>query len=566
MLRLVLLALATWVAGDIGFATFRPEYGAAMIWPLTGVALVWAGTGSRRTWPLDAAVFTVVNTGALLAADATWGQAVMGGLQALVQVAVYLALLRRLAPHLWSAGGDRPLVRLADLGAFTLAVAVGALAAALVRAAGLGLIPVPHPSETGLAWVRNFCGMFTIGTVALMAAPLLRAGRGVAGLRAEAREWWGHWPARTPEAVLVSLVSLGGYVAVFAIDSPLPVSFLLMLPVLWAGLRMSPVVAATLALVLGVLALVLTLEDHGIFAAVADPLLGALLAQAFVVATLGFAVAIALVSGERLRATAQALRVEARAEERAVGLARFAGVVAHDLSTPLTVVGGWADALADAFADGDVDGATGSLMSARIQDASAQMRAFVDDLLAYTVARDRPLTLRPVDLSALAEDVARLRRASAREPEITVQPGLRAQGDEVLLRQLLDNLVGNAVKYVPAERRPRVHVEGRQVGSDVEVAVVDNGIGVPPQERERIFESFVRATGSEAFSGTGLGLDICRQVVERHGGSLRVEDGPGGQGSRFVLALPAAEEPQTQTQPQTQPESLAVRTTQEPPV
>lgn len=665
MLRLALFAIATWVAGDIGFATFRPEFGTAMIWPVTGVALVWAATGNRRTWPVDAVVLVVVSVVALRLADATWGQGLMGGLQTVLQAAVYLVVMRRLAPEVWSGGGRRPMVRLADLGAFALAVAVGALAATGLRALGLGLIPTPELTDSALVWVRNFCGMFTIGTLALLVGPLLGDSR--SRLRAAAHEWWGRWPARGPELVVVSLVSLALYAAVFWQREPLPVSFVLLLPTLWAGLRMSPVVAAGLSLALGLVALVLTLDSRGLFADVEDPRIGALLAQAFVVSTLTFSTAVALVSSERLRASAQAQRSEresaaraatlsavleqiregimvvradgvmtlqnpalgmlpgaeadqeppvdgelrvppvydlqgelipperqplARAmagevvadehvvvrdadggdrtlevaasllpgdpedlgqvlvvlrdvthvREREDSLAAFAGVVAHDLNNPLTVVSGWADALADSFQHGDVDGATGTMITTRIQDATTHMRRFIDDLLSYTVARDRPMQSDDVDLSALAEEVAQLRRGTARFPRIDVQPGLWVRGDVVLLRQLLDNLLGNAVKYVAADRVPTVSLTGRVAGESVEVWVTDNGVGVPPAQRERIFETFVRAHPAQ-FAGTGLGLGICRKVVERHGGTLHVEDAPGATGSRFVMTLPATDGP-----------------------
>ncbi len=219
-------------------------------------------------------------------------------------------------------------------------------------------------------------------------------------------------------------------------------------------------------------------------------------------------------------------------------LAAFAGVVAHDLSNPLSVVNGWAEALLDEFALGRVDGADGTAMVSRIQDAATQMQQFITDLLSYTVARDQALRLEPVDLSGLAESVASMRREASSRPRISVQPGLQVFADVALTRQLLDNLIGNAVKYVAPGTRPRIDVSAVDRGDFVCVMVCDNGIGVPPDRRRDIFENFQRAHVGD-YSGTGIGLAICQRIVERHGGTIEVEDNPFGHGSLFSFTLPS---------------------------
>lgn len=218
-------------------------------------------------------------------------------------------------------------------------------------------------------------------------------------------------------------------------------------------------------------------------------------------------------------------------------LVAFSGVVAHDLKNPLTVIQGWAEAIQEELADEQpVDREALVSMLDRVREASDQMRTFIDDLLDFTVARDRPLSISDVDLSAVAEEVAELRRASAPHPRITVQSGLCVSGDRPLIRQLLDNLIGNAVKYVAPGVRPQITVTGRDLGDEVEIAITDNGIGIPPESRERVFESFARAHVS-SYSGTGLGLAICSRVVTRHGGRIWV-DGEVEHGTRIRLTLP----------------------------
>lgn len=173
-----------------------------------------------------------------------------------------------------------------------------------------------------------------------------------------------------------------------------------------------------------------------------------------------------------------------------------------------------------------------------VQSASDQMTSFIVDLLGITVARDRPLDLEPLDLSALAGEVAQLRRAGEARARIAVQPGMAVTGDRFLVRQLLDNLIGNAVKYVAPDVRPAVTVTARVAGEELEVSITDNGVGIPAEARKRVFDSFVRAHEA-AYTGTGLGLAICARVVARHGGRIWVAEHEGP-GTRITFTLPTA--------------------------
>jgi signal transduction histidine kinase len=220
-------------------------------------------------------------------------------------------------------------------------------------------------------------------------------------------------------------------------------------------------------------------------------------------------------------------------------LASFAGVVAHDLFNPLTIVTGWTESLAEEFDAGSVPASVGVPMVARVHEAANHMRHVIGDLLAYTVARDQSLRPVDVDLTAEVRALALLRIDGPTAPLITVAPGLRVWADAGLVRQLFDNLLGNAVKYVDPQVRPHVEVRGHRDGDWLEVRVSDNGIGIPEDQRELVFERFHRAHDS-GYRGTGLGLAICRSIVDRHGGSIRAEAGPGGSGTTFVLTLPAS--------------------------
>jgi len=223
-------------------------------------------------------------------------------------------------------------------------------------------------------------------------------------------------------------------------------------------------------------------------------------------------------------------------------LASFAGVIAHDLFNPLTVVDGWAEALADEFQAGPVSPMVGSTIVARISDAAQHMRLFIGDLMSYTIARDQSLRYGPVDITATVRSLAELRSNKAEDPLVVVGSNLHAWADSGLVRQLLDNLIGNAIKYVAPGVRPMVEVTGHIDGDWLEVRVADNGIGIPEDEREAIFESLHRAHG-DRFGGTGLGLAICRRIVDRHGGTISVAPVGHGTGSVFTFRLPRVAQP-----------------------
>jgi signal transduction histidine kinase len=110
--------------------------------------------------------------------------------------------------------------------------------------------------------------------------------------------------------------------------------------------------------------------------------------------------------------------------------------------------------------------------------------------------------------------------------------------DELLARQLFGNLIGNAVKYVAPGVSPRVRIESRPRHDMLEIRVSDNGVGIPPSDRARVFDSFFRAGDTTTVAGSGLGLAICRRAVERHGGWIVAREGPGGTGTTIVFTLP----------------------------
>jgi signal transduction histidine kinase len=225
-------------------------------------------------------------------------------------------------------------------------------------------------------------------------------------------------------------------------------------------------------------------------------------------------------------------------------LISFAEVVAHDLINPLTSVDGWTMAAMESLEDAPDHPAVSETYTdlTRVARSSARMRGLIDGLLAYATAREAMVDPEPVDLAEVVADIA-LARADAAVasgtpvPRFTIGPLPSVLADPVLVRQVLDNLIGNAVKYTAPGVLPALRITAEEDETMVAVRIVDNGIGIPEGQHDAIFGNFHRAHVNDGYLGTGLGLTICKRIVERHGGTITADDDPGG-GSCFTFTLP----------------------------
>ncbi len=201
-------------------------------------------------------------------------------------------------------------------------------------------------------------------------------------------------------------------------------------------------------------------------------------------------------------------------------LDRFTAMVAHDLKSPLTAITAYTEVLTDLAAD---RGASEEKALAAISRAALRMTVMIDDLLAHARAGAEPLGLREVDLDGIVDDLAAELCAGRDEVVITRDALPAVPGHPTLLRQVMANLLGNAVKYVAPGVVPRVHVGASFEGGAVTVRVTDNGIGIPADAREKVFALFHRENGN--YQGTGIGLSTCRRIIDRHGGRIWVDPG-----------------------------------------
>jgi len=238
---------------------------------------------------------------------------------------------------------------------------------------------------------------------------------------------------------------------------------------------------------------------------------------------------------ERKRAEeALAQRAQELARSNA-DLAQFAYVASHDLKEPLRAVSGCVGLLKGVY-EGKLDERTGEYMT-HIVDGTARMETLIDGLLAFSRVGTQGGELQPVECAKALGTALQNLAASIEESGAVVTHGTlpAVNGDLPQLVSLFQNLIGNALKF-RQEAPPRIHVSAERNGMHWHFSVRDNGIGIAPQYFERIFGVFQRLHTRREYPGTGIGLAICKKIVERHGGRIWVESVPG-EGATFCFSL-----------------------------
>ena len=240
---------------------------------------------------------------------------------------------------------------------------------------------------------------------------------------------------------------------------------------------------------------------------------------------------------ERKRVEQEMLDFTIQLQQSNRELEDFAYVASHDLQEPLRKIQAFGDRLKVKYAETLVGDGIDYLD--RMQKAAGRMQALINDLLVFSRITTKAQPFAAVDLEEIAHEVVhdlevRIHQAGG-EVIVGALPAIDA--DALQMRQLLQNLVGNGLKFHRPDLPPRVEISGKVFNNTAEITVSDNGIGFDEKYADRIFTMFERLHGRAAYEGTGIGLAICRKIAHRHGGEIRANSVPGA-GAQFVVTLP----------------------------
>jgi len=244
--------------------------------------------------------------------------------------------------------------------------------------------------------------------------------------------------------------------------------------------------------------------------------------------------AAAAIERKRAQAALQLTAEEVKRSNR--DLEQFAYIASHDLQEPLRAVGGYVKLLQRRFPE-NMDAKALEYINGAAAGAD-RMERLISDLLAFSRVGTRGGAFSPADLDAILNEALHNLQTSLTTTQAKVTrealPTLAVDATQVM--QIFQNLIGNAIKF-RSERPPEIHVGAQKQPGRWVFSVRDNGIGIEPQYFERIFQIFQRLHTRKHYPGTGIGLAICKKMVERHDGAIWVESEPG-RGSTFFFSLP----------------------------
>ncbi|MDF1820363.1 MAG: MASE1 domain-containing protein [Alcanivoracaceae bacterium] len=530
-LAIGVLAGIYFLTGRAGLSLYITEVGATLVWPPTGISIAALLVFGLRLWPGIFAGALLTN---LAMGNPVTATAVAAGNTA--EAVTAYALLRMLNYHQHPFNGVRPV-----LAFFVLAAMIAPAVSATVGAASLtltGLAPqFMFPSLWRLWWAGDMMG-------ALLLTPLLVL---LANARQEVIPASGEWPQRLAESSvmlflgLMAVVLSHGDILAPAISSQL--TYLPIIPVLWAALRFSRITALSHSFAVAALAIALTIiavRDAGRDSA-NDALL---LLYIYLVVQNLVVLLVSTVVHERNRMEQALKQARQQAEAASAQKSQFLTNISHEIRTPLNgILGVTALMLPSASNDTQRD------QLRIIQSSADSLLSILNDVLDHARIEAGKLTIekRTFFLPRLLRDVVGLFESQAEAKGLRMVTSFQGDlpryvvQDDIRLRQILVNLISNAVKFT---RRGSVTLEASLVDSDqheprVQFVVRDTGIGIPGAAMSHVFEAFTQADSSTSrlFGGSGLGLTISKQLAERLGGSLELVS-LEGVGTEVGVTLP----------------------------
>jgi len=242
---------------------------------------------------------------------------------------------------------------------------------------------------------------------------------------------------------------------------------------------------------------------------------------------------------ERLRAEEEIQRYTKELERSNKELQQFAYVASHDLQEPLRMVGSFLQLLERRYSP-QLDSDAKDFINYAV-DGAKRMQNLINDLLEYSRVGTRGKPFIKTNLNDVVAQAKNNLRIAIKENNANIKcdklPTIFGDGSQLV--QVFQNLIGNAIKF-HGEKSPEINISSIRKNGNCEILVKDNGIGIDPQYKDRIFLIFQRLHNREDYPGTGIGLAICKRIIERHGGAIWVES-QIGEGSTFHVSVPAKE-------------------------
>ena len=517
------LLIVYFAAAEFGlsfFALIHPS--ASAVWLPTGIAMAALLLGGFRLLP---AVFA----GAFLANVTTAGTvasslavAAGNGLEAVLAV----TLIERFAGGKHAFETPAGILKFMVLGAFlstTVSATIGVLSLSLA-----GIATEAGTTEVWLTWwLGDAAGAVVVTPFVVL--------------------WWTNrsWDLnlrKLAEAALL-VVAIGAVGAATFFDPALsqyPIAFLCLAPLVWGALRFGPREIATAIGVLAVIATTATATDRGPFA-ILTPNQSLLVLQAFLLLIVMTALPMAALTVERRAALKRERAARAEADAAVRGKDEFVAILGHELRNPLAAITMAAAALDTGPAQSRENS---ERLVASIRRQAQHLARLIDDLLdiGRMTANKLILCKEPLELSGAArrcvDALATTRGLAAGRIEVDLE-AVWIDADPVRITQILENLLGNALKHTPAGKRIRVVV--RDIGEVAELRVEDEGLGIRPDLLPNVFDPFTQGQQGldRSAGGLGLGLTLVRRLTELHGGTIEAHSGGDNRGSVFTLRFPS---------------------------